>query len=133
MKYLVVLSLVAAISSGGLYAQNKMPVDTCGLKLSEVSYFWKQDSLGHNGYRYEVYKRLLTCRSSEMTVEKLKKYLGNPNIISPYTGGVSYVYYYFDGKTIPKNSGLAPERGYIAFDFDKDGKKLLFISDGHYD
>ncbi|MBL0269179.1 MAG: hypothetical protein IPP99_11085 [Chitinophagaceae bacterium] len=134
MKIIVLLFFCLMLSFEAVSQQKaNAPLDSCLLRLSSVSFFWKKDSVAQNGYRLSVYKGLLSCNYSNMTSTILFEKLGQPNRISQHSKGVGWLYYYYDGKMLPVDSGLAPERGYIIFNFDLKSKYLLNVGEGHFD
>ncbi len=134
MKIIVLLFFCLMLSFEALSQQKAITtVDSCLLSLSSVSFFWKKDSLAQNGYRLSVYKSLLSCKYSNITSTILFEKLGQPNRIFQHSQDVDWLYYYYDGKSLPEDSGLAPERGYIIFNFDYKSKYLLTVGEGHDD
>lgn len=101
MRYFVWVLFVFC-SSKKLYSQNHFN-DSCTKYFKIISYFWKLDSLGRNGYRMLASERLTKCNKVGITQAYLEENLGKPNRTSKDNlGSTYYLYYYFDGKALPK-------------------------------
>lgn len=115
-------------------AQNKDPDVNEFDCFGDVSYFWKLDSLGLNGYRLEVYKKLEGCKNRDITKERLLKVLGKPNRITADNLGSSYYQYYFlNGRRIPSVAHYTKSVMFIYFRFDAHKPFVVYIGDDHYD
>lgn len=98
-----------------------------------MSYFWKLDSLGQNGFRLFSYEKLYKCKLDKVTSSYLIEKLGKPNFIDKDREGDFYCYYYYDGKSLPKEANKVPERLVIHFYFKKGNPYLQFIGKDHLD
>jgi hypothetical protein len=134
MKYILIFLLFICIGSRSYSQVPTQCKDTCGYYFESISYFWKLDSLGTNGYRLQVYRCLATCNKGKITEEVLLQKLGKPNETHrDNKGTIYYIYYFFDGKSIPKEADLARTRMFIFFRFDKGSPYLAAVGDDHYD
>ena len=107
--------------------------DGCKDFLKNVSYFWKLDSLGQNGYRVCVYNGFLKCKFDKITLTELYERLGKPNYVSKDNSGTYYCYYYYDGITLPKESGYTPDVGILKFMFEPNNPYLKSVGHGYLD
>lgn len=99
--------------------------------LESVSYFWKMDSLGTNGYRYCAYPLILNyIDKNKLTVEHLVNHLGKPTEISNNRGTTYYKYHYFNGSLIPIEANLATELFYIYFEANEGSNYISKIGKG---
>jgi len=117
------------------YSQPKT-VDTscsCSKAISQVSYYWKLDSLANNGFRLYAYKGLLNCKIDKVYRALLLEKLGKPNELRKTNKGTEYVYYYFDIKTMPKDYDAPLACWYISFKFDEYEKYLQSVEEGDID
>jgi hypothetical protein len=132
MKYfsLLVLSMCFSLN---LYSQERKPnlSDSCSNYFDIVSYFWKNDSLGHNGFRLYTYESFLKCKMDKISLPYLFEKLGKPSEIDKDQKGVYYIYYYFDGKTLPKAANKATERLSIHFYFEFSSPYLKYVGERH--
>lgn len=72
---------------------NQRPISNCSKKIDELSFFWKMDSLGTNGFRAYTYKYLIECNKDSVTIDYLIDKLGKPNQISGGRSGETYYKY----------------------------------------
>ena len=87
----------------------KWDLDTGMEFLDDISYFWKLDSLGNNGFRYAMFKGLLTLPKNQISVPVLLDKLGRPNEKKGSNTGISYyVYHVIDGKRLPEANVVQP-------------------------
>ena len=107
--------------------------DSCAKYLDHVSYFWRLDSLGQNGFRLYTYHYLRDCKFEKLTLSKLFEKLGKPNFVEKTNRGTDYYYYYYDGRYLPKEAGLMPELLYLIFSFNSGSIYLNGIGEGHFD
>ena len=134
MKYILICFFSLSVSLNSLSQTSKECKDTCLKCLSSVSYYWRLDSLGRNGYRFEVHKCLVNCIKGNVTSEMLLEKLGQPNKMQKDNlGSVFYYYYFFDGRSIPDNEKLAKELMFIFFRFDKGNPNLAYVGIDHFD
>jgi hypothetical protein len=134
MKNITILILCIGFFSNS-FCQNeaKSGSDSCVKFLDHVSYFWRLDSLGQNGFRLYAYNILFDCKFEKLTVSKLLEKLGKPNFVEKSTRGTHYCYYYYDGRYLPKEADLTQEVGYLSFTFDSGSNYLSGIGKGHID
>lgn len=128
MKFCLVLCLFVWNTS---FAQSvkHLGVDSCEYYLQKVSYFWKQDSLGRNGFRWLAYPPMLLFVKYKLTAATLLQHLGKPNRISQDNlNNTYYGYIYFDGRRIPKEHKLSWERMYIFFRYNKSQASVQDIA-----
>jgi len=133
MKTLIIFFTICLSLLGS--AQGKKPdfSDSCSNMINILSYYWKLDSLGSNGFRLYTYDRLLKCKLNDVMDTVILSKLGRPNNIRLTNLGTQYVYYYYDEKSIPPKRAHAFECGYIFFLIDTKTKRLLFIDQGVLD
>jgi hypothetical protein len=102
--------------------------------LSQISYYWKLDSTGTNGFRLFAYEPLLKKENTkDITEELLFEKLGKPNRINKDNGGTVYSYYYFDGSSIPKEAGKTWETFSIIFRFYPNSKYVDLVGTEYYE
>ena len=101
--------------------------------LKDISYFWKIDSLGQNGYRLCNYKRILQSNLDGVTLDFLLEKLGKPNFMTKDNSGTYYSYYYFNGRIIPKNAGFSEELMFISFKVNVASSFVNYIFQGAQD
>ncbi len=113
-----------------------MEADTscnCTKVISDLSYYWKLDSLANNGFRLCTYKRLLNCRIDKVYRGLLLDKLGKPNTVRKTNYGTEYVYYFYDSKTMSKENERPFECLYISFKFGEYDKYLNAVEEGLID
>jgi len=129
MKYywFIILICLSCFS----YGQNNLN-DSCKCSkiLDNVSFFWKQDSLGTNGYRYLAYQKLEKCKMDTLKLSVLLEKLGKPNSIINSNVGVDYLYYYLDAAKLPAEADFPYACWHISFFFKKGDDKLDSIITG---
>ena len=96
----------------------------CSSVIKDLSYFWKNDSLGNNGFRYYAYKRILNSKLDTLSVDSLIMYLGKPNNIIESTTTQTYIYNFFD---MNKMQGDYKGRYVYYIGFDKKNKDTHFF------
>lgn len=101
--------------------------------MTQVSYFWKLDSLANNGFRLYSYKKLVNCKIDKVNRGVLLAKLGKPNKILKTNKGSEYLYYCYDSKAMLKEVDFPFECLYINFKFDKYDKFLSSIEEGVLD
>ncbi len=73
---------------------------SCSEAFKKVGYFWKRDSLANNGYRYIMYRELLTCDIDTVFLNDALTLLGKPSVSVEfsYKGilDLRYIYYNSD-------------------------------------
>ena len=111
--------------------KSKNQADNCGNFISQVSYFWKLDSLGSNGYRLKVYNGFVNCKFPTLTYNEMINKLGKPNFTRNLASASYFCYYYYDGRIIPKDAGYTSDVGYLSFRFDNDKNFLAGVSLEH--
>lgn len=101
-------------------------VPTTSFLMKDISYFWKMDSLGNNGYRncsaYNLLKSKLDTISRNYLIDKL----GKPTRISiAFNGYESYIYNIFDATMMNSNYRGPLSTVHIFFLFKKND---LYVS-----
>jgi hypothetical protein len=89
------------ISATGKTQGSKLDSCKCSETMDQIAHYWKLDSLANNGYRLQVYHKLLACKLENITRSMLLDKLGKPNETRKTNHGTEYWYYYFDSKAIP--------------------------------
>jgi hypothetical protein len=101
--------------------------------VKEISYFWKLDSLGSNGYRSMVVRYLRT-KSYDVDYEFMLTHLGkgisNHFHFKSNEEYLYLLYYTFNTFNMGKEWKDARIADYIIFEFDARTKKLLSIKKG---
>ncbi len=95
--------------------------------IEDLSFFWKMDSLGTNGFRSCSAKSFLKAKIIDITEDVIVLKLGKPTRISYDTGGDNYIYNIYDGKLVNETAKYTGVIRYLNFHFDKSSKKLLGI------
>ena len=77
---IILLSVNIACNSRmtNVRTSEKLPSTTCSELILEISDVWASDTLGGNGNRLEIYKKLLTCKLDSI----------NEGVTSPFLGQV---------------------------------------------
>lgn len=135
MKVLLIFAMF--IFSTSIFSQ-ELSVDSVSSSkvISDVSYFWKLDSLGNNGYRLCVYKQIVDSEIDQDKISRgfLVSKLGRPNKVWTTNKGIEWIYYVLDGKKLSSEfGGTLDVCVYISFLFDKYEKFLLSKSSGVLD
>lgn len=131
--------LLSAILSLCFYMQSysqKMAADTycnCTKVISDLSYYWKLDSLANNGFRLYTYDDFLDCKIDKVDRSLLLDKLGRPSEIRKTSDETEYLYYYFDIRTMPRDFEGPAASWYISFRFDENGKYLRKVEKGDID
>jgi len=134
MKKILILIFCLSESFNGVAQGSQNESDMPSSKIiAEVSYYWKIDSLGQNGYRLCNYKKILKSSLDEVTIDFLLKKLCTPNFIVKDNSGTYYSYYYFNGRIIPKDIGFSEELMYISFKVNTASSVINYISQGAED
>lgn len=131
----IAISIVCLLVHFFVFAQSEKPElsDSCSNSyLNNVFYFWKLDSLGHNGYRLNTFKNILDCKSLQRSIEFVFEKLGKPNKVSEDNSGVYYYYYYLDGSSIPKEANLPTFTFYICFKTKYKNSKVEYVFKGNF-
>jgi hypothetical protein len=118
------------------FSQSEKPglTDSCSTRIfTAVSYFWKNDSLGTNGFRLYTFNELLKCEPTKLPISYVFEKLGNPNNVREDETGAYYFYFYFDGRNIPKEANLSLVRLYICYKIKHAGKYVEYVFKGHDD
>lgn len=113
--------------------QEKKDSCDCAKVIDELSYYWKLDSLANNGFRFYTYDRFMKCRLEKVYRALLLDKLGHPNEIRKTNKGIEYIYYYYDGKSMPKNFDGPPACWYISFAFGEYDKYANNLTKGDID
>jgi hypothetical protein len=128
MKNILLFLLSFTFSKNVLCQEHKRIFnDSCSNILQRVSYFWRLDSLGQNGYRYSTHNEILYSTIDKITITELIEWLGKPSYISKDKTGYYYCYYYFDGRKIPLKAGYSKELSHLFFKFDLVNPYLLYV------
>ncbi len=122
MKYILLIKLSVLLTLN-VSSQPKVDLSNdCSNRMAMVSYYWKIDSIGTNGYRLCAFNQLIDCNLSDVTKLILFQNLGRPNKVDNDETGVYYIYYIFNGPEIPKSANLVSERISIVFPLRKEAK-----------
>lgn len=106
------------------------PSNSCSNVIEKLSYFWKLDSSGSNGYRYLAYRELEKCKIDSVDTSLLFRKLGKPNHILKSNTGVDYLYYYLDSRKLPSELQTPLACWYVSFFFKGGDTMLKSISVG---
>ena len=117
---LISMFLIAGSTNGFGQGTTGTYSDSCSRILRDVSYYWKLDSLGQNGYRACNYRRFLNCKMDALTSAEVLERLGKPNFTTRNQNAFWYFYYFFDGRIIPQSAGYSEELLFIKFYFGSD-------------
>lgn len=105
-------------------------VDTsnnCTNVINRLSYYWKLDSLGTNGFRLYTFKKILNSYLDNVSRALILDKLGQPNQIVKSNFGQEYRYYYYDFEKMPKGFDGAPAIYFLTFkygEYDKFAKAV---------
>ena len=105
----------------------------CSRIISQISYYWKLDSLTNNGFRLCAYKDILNSKIDKVYRGLLLDKLGRPNATRKTNFGTEYVYYFYDSKAMPEEKERPFECLYISFVFGEFDKYLSSIEEGLID
>lgn len=117
----------------GFCQSNMDTLQSCSTVVKSLSYFWKIDSSGSNGFRFYAYERILSGKIDAMTSDYLLEKFGKPNETIHSNKGFEFLYYVLDSKKLPKEYGHPFECWYISFVFDEAKKRLLSVDHGVLD
>jgi hypothetical protein len=95
----------------------------CSLFINQLSAGWKADSLANTNFRFNNYKKLVSCKIDTVSVAFLLEKFGPPVYIKQTEEGWRYLYLYYDDKT--NGSKRPASAGGIYFDFNPDKKRLV--------
>lgn len=101
-----------------------------------ISKKWKEDSLGKNGFRNQVFKRLRYSKTDSVSKELLFETLGQPQHTSKFYNGntdknyFGYRYYILCENDFPKEKFFVGS--FIEFVFDESETGFIEIEDGEY-
>lgn len=101
MKKLILFFLCLCVFTNYLVAQKSDTISKCSQVLTDLSYFWKLDSLGTNGFRLYSFKKISNSKLDSIHYKTLFEKLGKPNNILKSTTDVVYIYHYFNASLIP--------------------------------
>jgi hypothetical protein len=136
MKKNLLILFVISISINALSQQTEANSKDVASVVSDLSYFWKLDSLANNGFRLCTYKRIIDAKSDSNTVSRgfLSSKLGKPNRVLTSNKGIEWIYFVLDGKKMAKEYAKTSEECvYISFLFDKYERYLLSTYSGVID
>ena len=110
----------------------KLRSTTCSELILEISDVWASDTLGGNGNRLEIYKKLLTCKLDSINEGYILKYLGKPSGIRNYGAEFAFHYTYYDYMHLDHSISKRTAYGYdfLILFFDSSTRKLKRISEG---
>jgi hypothetical protein len=111
-----ILFIIIAKTTYGQVTKKDTLIATSKL-VSQLSYYWKLDSLAGNGFRLYTYNQLLKSKLDKVSKTFLVEKFGKPNQVRNTNHGTEYVYYYFDIKAMPKDYDAPLACWYIAFHF----------------
>lgn len=107
--------------------------NSCSSILNILSYNWKLDSLGTNGFRFDTFERILKSDLNNISVSFLFDKLGQPNQIVKSNFGLEYRYYYYDFGKMPKGFDGSPAIYFLTFKYSKYEKYAKAIEKGFSD
>lgn len=133
MKHFI--SLVTLLLSSLIVLAQKKEVKPigCSRLLEDISYFWKLDSLGSNGYRMRTYECIKNCHLDGIDTLFLFSKLGKPNEVMKSQNDISYIYYYLDVRRVPAELEYAYACWYISFVFKNGKQEIEYIYEGSLD
>lgn len=106
----------------------------CSEIINELSYFWRLDSLGSNGFRLFSYELILKARLNTLIVDTLFKKFGKPNQTLKSQKDVTYLYYYLNPRKVPDpDYGSFGAIYYIGFTQKNNRTTISNISAWHLD
>lgn len=132
IKKLLLLILTFYVPTLAFGQKVKKQEVVCSDVIAELSYYWKLDSLGNNGFRRYTYTKFLNCKIDRITKEKLLDNLGKPNRIWDERNGLEYVYHIFDSRAMPKSYDAPYSCKFISFALNRNGD-LISIREGDID
>jgi hypothetical protein len=116
------LVTILLLQINGIAQKKKLVREYCSEVMSELSFFWKIDSLGSNGFRLYTYKRILDSKLDSITKQDLVAKLGKPSFIGKTTTDSTYIYIYFDPRKAAIGRDVSAAVFYIDFEFKNHGK-----------
>lgn len=128
---IVVFLLINRKVNGQYY--NSDTSTNCLTILTQVSYYWKNDSTASNGFRMAVYKRLLNSRIGKVSKDQIIDNLGKPNKVENTNKGLFIYYYYYDTKNLTHIKGEPSIVSWIFFVIPNNTNYLGAIDEGHGD
>jgi hypothetical protein len=128
MKLLILSCIIFATFTVSAQPIDSTHADNCSKYMEIWSYFWKNDSLGTNGFRLQTFKWFLDCKMSKINKSFLVDKLGPPNSINMDRSGVYYLYYYYNGRAIPEKANLSLEKLSLVFFFKETNDYIEKIS-----
>lgn len=131
MKKLIVVILVSSHFPASSQTARLDSINGCSAIMKSLSKEWKRDSTGNNGYRRENTKFLLECVPDNVDSLLLFELLGKPNRIYRTNHGSSFLYYYYDIMTLPKDFDGPMATAGIQFNYSK--KEQYFFSISEFD
>lgn len=133
MRIHIVIALL--ILSVSLQAQSeKIKQHKCSEVINELSYFWRLDSSGSNGFRLYTYELLLKSCLDSLKVDTLFSKLGKPNQTIISQKDVTYIYHYLNPKQVPdRDYGTFGAIYYIGFIQKNNSKVISNIYAWHLD
>lgn len=128
MRFFVLFFLASA--SYQVFSQTSFTEKTvkCSKVMSDLSYYWKLDSVANNGFRQVTRMSLLTCELDTVSKDFLMAQLGKPNKVWVNNHITEYVYFYYDYSTMPKELdpySVPHDCWYISFKFNEKDKFLI--------
>ena len=102
-NFIILVSFTTVFLCVAYLGQSRTNVNQthCSTLIKQISDKWRADSLAGNGYRVEVYPRLLECVLDSIDAEFLLLNLGKPTKEIDYmSGGKAYQYNYYDYRYI---------------------------------
>lgn len=124
IKLIATFSFLILLTVG----KSQQIVDTsnnCTNIINRLSYYWKLDSLGTNGFRLYTFEKILKSHFDNVSRSLILDKLGQPNQIVKSNYGQEYRYYYYDFGRMPKGFDGAPAIYFLTFkygDYDKFAK-----------
>jgi len=115
------------------YAQKKGKQSRSSDIISELSYFWKIDSLGTNGFRLYTYEKVLNSKLDTLKPSVLINKFGNPNEVLESTKDVTYIYFYLNPTKMPSSFEAPNAIFYIGFIRNKHEKMIRKIIKWSFD
>lgn len=133
----IILSIILLLTFpffGFSQKDKKISTDSCSnYYLNKVSYFWKKDSLGDNGFRLYSYDLLLKCHPIKKPIFYIFEKLGQPNWVGNDETGTYYYYYYYDGRKLPEKAHLSPARLYICYKVNLNSIYVENVFKGYFE
>lgn len=112
---ILILGLTITVSSFGQKTKHNRLLFSKVLNDSALSYFWKLDSLGSNGFRACASDKIIISELDTVDLKTLADKLGKPNFITTSMTDVEYKYIYFDPNRVPPMPEASKNILYISF------------------